>query len=242
MKSSLISTVSHELRTPLAAIKGYVTTLLAEDVQWDPDSEREFLQVISTETDRLSKLVDDLLDLSRIEAGNLLVSKVQCRLEDLVLQAVEKTHPSPKERLHLNLPPGLPPIFADPQRFEVILRNIIENAVKYAGDYSPIYVSANVLSDRMIVRIQDEGPGIPMEHSQRVFERFYRIGNTLTSPAAGAGLGLAIARGFIRAHAGEIWLEPSSKGTCVAFSIPLSPPQEQAISGESQIVGGEAIA
>jgi PAS domain S-box-containing protein len=242
MKSSLISTVSHELRTPLAAIKGYVTTLLAEDVQWDPDSEREFLQVISTETDRLSKLVDDLLDLSRIEAGNLLVSKVQCRLEDLVLQAVEKTHPSPKERLHLNLPPGLPPIFADPQRFEVILRNIIENAVKYAGDDSPIYVSANVLRDRMIVRIQDEGPGIPMEQSQRVFDRFYRIGNTLTSPAAGAGLGLAIARGFIRAHAGEIWLEPSSKGTCVAFSIPLSPPQEKAASSESQIVGGEALA
>ena len=242
MKSSLISTVSHELRTPLAAIKGYVTTLLAEDVEWDPESEREFLQVISSETDRLSKLVDDLLDMSRIEAGNLLVSKVQCNLEDLVLQAVEKSHPSPKDRLHLNLPTDLPPIYADPQRFEVVLRNILDNAVKYAGEDSPIYVSGSVISDRMIVRIQDEGPGIPMEHSQRVFDRFYRIGNTLTLPAAGAGLGLAIARGFIRAHGGEIWLEPSSKGTCVALSIPLSAPLERAESGESRIVGGDAVA
>ncbi len=242
MKSSLISTVSHELRTPLAAIKGYATTLLAEDVQWDPDSEREFLQVISNETDRLSKLVDDLLDMSRIEAGNLLVSKVQCSLRDLVLQAVEKSHPCPKERLHLDLPSSLPPSFADPQRFEVVLRKIIDNAVKYAGEDSPIYVSGRVLSDRMVVRIQDEGPGIPMEFSQRVFDRFFRIGNSLTSPATGAGLGLAIARGFIRAHGGEIWLEPSSKGTCVAFSIPLSAGQERAESGEAQVVGEEAAA
>jgi signal transduction histidine kinase/HAMP domain-containing protein len=230
MKSSLVSTVSHELRTPLAAIKGYATTLLAEDVQWDPESEREFIQIISNETDRLNKLVDDLLDMSRIEAGSLLVSKVPCDLTELVAQVVEKYPDLARERIRLDLPPGFPRIYADPERLGVVLRNIIENAVKYAGDGSPIIISGSVTSSSIVVRIQDEGPGIPMEYSQRVFERFYRIGNTLTSPAPGAGLGLAIARGFIHAHGGDIWLEPSSTGACIAFSLPLPDHSEQAES------------
>jgi signal transduction histidine kinase len=236
MKSSLVSTVSHELRTPLAAIKGYATTLLAEDVQWDPVSEREFLQVISKETDRLSKLVDDLLDMSRIEAGNLLVSKVECTLKELVAQAVEKSPPSARNHIQVDLSPDLPHILADPERFGVVMRNIIENAVKYAGENSPIYISASATSGSIVVRVQDEGPGIPEEFSKRIFDRFYRIGNTLTSPAPGAGLGLAIARGFIRAHGGDIWLEPSSIGACIAFSIPMTNSVERAGSPRKSYV------
>lgn len=221
MKSSLISTVSHELRTPMAAIKGYATTLLAEDVEWDRGTQREFLQVIEKETDRLSGLVNDLLDMSRIEAGSLKVKRTACRLEDLVHNAARRAHPDPCDRLQVNLPPHLPTLFADPQRIEVVLRNLIENAAKYAGEASPIYVSAEVRGHELVVRVEDEGPGIPPEHSQRIFDSFYRIDSSLARTAAGTGLGLAICQGFVRAHGGSIWLEPRARGTSIAFSLPL---------------------
>lgn len=227
MKSSLISTVSHELRTPLAAIKGYATTLLAEDVDWDINAQREFLEIISNETDRLSNLVNDLLDMSRIEAGSLKVSKTACNLEELVYRAAKRAHPNPQDRLEVNLPNDLPLFLADPQRVEAVLRNLIENATKYAGDRSPVRVSASVQSGKLIVRVEDEGPGIPAEDSQRIFQSFYRVENGLTRPAPGAGLGLAICQGFVRAHGGEIWLEPSPKGTCIAFSLPIEKPAIQ---------------
>lgn len=221
MKSSLIATVSHELRTPLASIKGYTTTLLAEDVQWDLNAQREFLEIISAETDRLSDLVNDLLDVSRIEAGNLKVSRELCQLDELIQRAAQRALPPPGDRLQVDLPAGLPRCYADPQRIEAVLRNLIENASKYAGESSPIYVRVSQQGNDLVFRVEDEGPGIPPEHSERIFEIFYRVENGLVRAAPGAGIGLAICQGFVRAHGGEIWLEPRPRGTCVAFSIPL---------------------
>ncbi len=220
MKSSLISTVSHELRTPLAAIKGYATTLLAEDVEWDSVSQREFLQIISNETDRLSKLVSDLLDMSRIEAGNLDVSRSECSLLDLVHRAAARSHPNPNSRLVIDIPKDIPPLFVDPQRIEAVLRNLIENAAKYADAPSPITISANWQNGNLVVRVRDEGPGIPPEFSQSVFQSFYRLEKGLTRNVQGAGLGLAICQGFILAHGGDIWLEHQDIGTCISFSLP----------------------
>ncbi len=234
MKSSLISTVSHELRTPLAAIKGYATTLLADDVEWDAASQREFLDIISLETDRLSDLVTDLLDMSRIEAGSLEVKWMACDLGELVMQAALRTHLQADGRLHIEIPPDLPPLYADPQRIESVLRNLIENAAKYSGEDSPIYVRAQADQTQIIVSVADEGPGIPEEHGQRIFTSFYRVENGLTRGSDGAGLGLAICHGFIRAHGGKIWLEPQEKGTCVSFSLPLV--SEEVISGEGTSV------
>ena len=238
MKSSLISTVSHELRTPLAAVKGYASTLLAEDVQWDTHTQREFLEVISNETDRLSDLVSDLLDISRIEAGNLIVSKVQCSLEEVIHRAAQRAHPHPADRLQVSLPPGLPPIFADPQRIEAVLRNLIENAVKYAGDHSPVCVSAEIQGRNMIVRIEDQGPGISPEDSEHIFESFYRVENGLTRSSQGAGLGLAICRGFVHAHGGEIWFEPRLKGACFAFSLPSMEKDESKLPSTTKSKAG----
>ncbi len=220
MRSSLISTVSHELRTPLAAIKGYATTLLADDVEWDPESERDFLNIISVETDRLSALVNDLLDMSRIEAGNLIVSQIECELDELIQRAAAHAHPSPAGCLSIDLPLHLPLILVDPKRIEAVLRNLIENAVKYGGD-TPVRIHAELENDYIIVKVEDEGPGIPAEDSQQIFGSFYRVENGLTRNTTGAGLGLAISRGFVHAHGGKIWIEPRQKGTCVAFSIPL---------------------
>ena len=221
MKSSLISTVSHELRTPLAAIKGYTTTLLADDVEWAPKTQQEFLNIISAETDRLSDLVNDLLDMSKIETGNLTVTKEECQLEELILNASNHSQPPPGERLILNLPPDLPPCHVDPRRIEVVLRNLIENASKYAEDGSSIIVSAATRAGNLVIYVEDDGPGIPPEHHEKVFESFFRGENGLSRSTPGAGIGLTISQGFVRAHGGDIWLEPRSQGTCIAFSIPL---------------------
>lgn len=222
MKSTLIATVSHELRTPLAAIKGYTSTLLADDVEWDPQSQREFLDIISLETDHLSELVNDLLDMSRIEAGNLKVSRVTCELSDLIHHAAKRSHLQPERRLQITLPLDLPPLYVDAQRIEAVLRNLIENAAKYSGENSPIRISAERQNGDLIVRVQDEGPGIALEHRGRVFDSFYRAEDGLARSTTGAGLGLAISQGFVRAHGGNIWLEQRAIGTCVAFSLPLT--------------------
>lgn len=222
MRSSLISTVSHELRTPLAAIKGYASTLLADDVEWDRISQREFLSIISDEADHLSELVDDLLDMSRIEAGNLEVRRQMCNLPELVERAAQRAHPRPGKDLQVRLPPEMPMLIADPNRIEVVLRNLIENAAKYNQGRGPITVSALWSDDEIVIRVEDEGPGIPAEHSEHIFDSFYRVEDGLTRGQPGAGLGLAIAQGFVRAHGGEIWIEPRQRGTIVAFSLPVN--------------------
>ncbi|MCB0163327.1 MAG: GAF domain-containing protein [Anaerolineae bacterium] len=220
MKSLLISTVSHELRTPLASIKGYASTLLADDVEWDQAEQREFLEIISHESDRLNRLVNDLLDMSRLEAGRLQLAPVPCDLAEVVARAVPQVYPAPHERLRLDLPADLPPIHADPQRLEVVVRNLIENAVKYTEQDTPITISAQVNNGTVIVQVSDQGPGIPGTDHQRIFDPFFRVEDGLTRQP-GLGLGLAICQGFIQAQSGKIWLEPQSQGTCIAFSLPV---------------------
>jgi PAS domain S-box-containing protein len=221
MKSSLISTVSHELRTPLASIKGYATTLLAEDVEWDRVSQREFLEIISSESDRLSGLVNNLLDLSRIESQNLRIEQVECSLEDLLQSAAQRAHLTTGNRFFISIAPNLPSLFADPPRLETILRNLLENAVKYAGEQAEIRLNVFQRGQDFIFQVEDNGPGIPADQNQRVFESFYRLDNSLSRAAGGAGLGLAICQGFVAAHGGKIWIETRESGACIAFSIPI---------------------
>jgi len=222
MKTSLISTVSHELRTPLAAIKGYASTLLAEDVTWDRESTREFLEIISDESDRLSDLVNNLLDLSRLEAGSLHIQPVECKIEEIIERAAKRSLTFPGHRLHVTLAPALPPLYADQPRLETVIRNLLENAAKYAGDNANISISVSRVSDKLIFRVEDDGPGIAPEQSERIFDPFFRIDNLFSRGAGGTGLGLAICRGLINAHRGEIWVEPRATGACFAFSIPLT--------------------
>jgi signal transduction histidine kinase len=113
-------------------------------------------------------------------------------------------------------------VLVDPQRITAVLRNLIENAVKYGGEGKPVRINAVQNGESLIVYISDEGPGISQSQAMRVFDSFYRVDNGLTRQITGAGLGLAISRGFIQAHGGDIWIEPSLQGTCVAFSLPLA--------------------
>jgi len=225
MKSSLVSTVSHELRTPLAAIKGYATTLLAEDVEWDHSSQREFISIISNESDRLTNLVNNLLDLSRIEAGSLNLSRDECDIRDLLHRASHQAQLNNENGFEIHLQDGMPTLYADRPRLETILRNLIENSVKYAGTSALIRVDVSHKNGSAVFKVSDDGPGIPKKESQRIFESFYRIDDSLTRIASGAGLGLAICQGLVHAHGGTIWVESQQRGACIAFSIPFVTPQ-----------------
>jgi PAS domain S-box-containing protein len=221
MKSRLVSTVSHELRTPLASIKGYATTLLADDVKWDAQSQREFLEVISSETDRLSAIVTDLLDLSKIEAGSLLIHRTEIHLDEIIQIASQRAFPPPDGRLQVDIPADLPVLNLDKRLIEAVFRNLIENASKYAGEDSSIMITANIEKGSLYVYVQDEGPGIPVQYQEHLFESFYRPKTDSKQTDSGFGLGLTICKGFIEAHGGQIWIEPCSTGACFAFSLPL---------------------
>jgi len=220
MRSSLVSTVSHELRTPLAAIKGYASTMLADDVEWDRASQHEFLTIISDESDRLTNLVNNLLDLSRIEAGSLRLSRENCNLNETVNRAAKQARLMPGNRFEVHVGAKLPKLYADPLRLESILRNLIENAVKYGGENVKIRVEVSRQNKDFLFRVIDDGPGIPENESQHIFESFYRVDDSLARLTSGAGLGLAICQGLVRAHGGRIWAEPQKAGACIAFTIP----------------------
>lgn len=221
IKSSLVSTVSHELRTPLAAIKGYASTLLAEDVEWDRTSQHEFLTIISDESDRLTDLVNNLLDLSRIEAGSLRISREKCDLQATIERAAKQANLTAGNQFQVQLESKLPTLYADPPRLESILRNLIENAVKYGGTQAAISVQVCKQDHDFVFRVIDDGPGIPENQRQRIFDSFYRIDDSLARLTSGAGLGLAICEGLVRAHGGRIWVEAQKTGTCIAFTIPI---------------------
>lgn len=227
MRSSLVSTVSHELRTPLAAIKGYASTLLAEDVEWDQAAQHEFLTIISEESDRLTNLVNNLLDLSRIEAGSLKISLEKCNIKEMIQQAAKQANLRPDNGFEVRLQARLPVLFADPPRLESILRNLIENAVKYGGEHAKIIVDVRKQAKDLLFRVMDDGPGIPESERQHIFDSFYRVDDSLARLTSGAGLGLAICQGLVRAHGGKIWAEPQEVGACISFTIPsnhMKPP------------------
>ncbi|MEM7126616.1 MAG: ATP-binding protein [Chloroflexota bacterium] len=222
MKSSLISTVSHELRTPLATIKGYATTLLASDVQWDVETQQEFLETISSEADRLADLVQNLLDMSRIEAGTLEIHCEPFSLNQIVPEVVQTFPSDVEERVAITLTENLPLVSLDLPRIRTVMRNLLENAVKYSADASPIELQTYAQNGGIVCTVRDYGIGLPSEVPQDIFERFVRLDNSLTRNTGGFGLGLAICKGFIEAHDGKIWLQQEEKGVTFGFSLPVS--------------------
>ncbi len=213
--------MSHELRTPLASIKGFASTLLADDVEWEPEAQREFLSVISEESDRLSDLVTDLLDLSRIEAGNLSVDRTLVDLDKLIRDSAEQARLQPGNMVDFEIQANLPDIAIDQRRIQVVIRNLVENAAKYGDPGAPISIKAIQENGEVIVSVRDQGPGIPDSYSDQVFEPFFRLEEGLSLVTPGAGLGLSICQGFVEAHGGRIWLSPVPDGTRVNFSLPL---------------------
>jgi signal transduction histidine kinase len=224
LQDNFIATVSHELVTPLGFIKGYATTLLREDTSWDDGTRREFLEIIDEETDRLRALIDNLLDSSRLQAGTMVMKNKLIRLDMLLREIVMRSSAryenlqillNPVEEVHMEV---------DPIRLTQVFDNLISNAVKYAPG-SPINLSIQVSETpngqvcRILIR--DRGPGIPPEHVERLFERFYRVPDT-SSKVSGTGLGLYICREIIRVHGGTIDVKSMpGKGTAFQILLPV---------------------
>jgi signal transduction histidine kinase len=222
MKTQLLSTVSHELRTPLASIKGFATTLLRQDVRWDEATQREFLHIIEEESNRLEELIDNLLDMSQLEAGALRISKEPVQLRRVIRQATDLARRLTSVHWFVvDLPAELPLVWADPRRIRQVLSNLLENAIKYSPEGGQITVTCEVDGEHMVVSVTDQGEGIPPEHIDRVFERFFQIDGATTRRAGGSGLGLAIARGLVLAHGGRMWAESQpGQGSVFRFTLP----------------------
>ncbi|RME82690.1 MAG: GAF domain-containing protein [Caldilineae bacterium] len=222
MKSALISTVSHELRTPLASIKGYATTLLARDVEWDPETQREFLQTISDESDRLARFVNNLLDLSRLEGGALQMHLEPYAIDRLIVETTRREQERMGRPVRLHLEPDLPTLLLDRPRMETVLRNLLENAGKFSPPDTEVELSARRQNGFVVVRVRDRGPGVPPELHTKICDRYYRADVAPSTGKGGAGLGLAICKGFVEAHGGKIWVEDARPGAVFAFSLPLN--------------------
>lgn len=225
LKSQFVSAISHELRTPLGFIKGYATTLLRDDVATDPDTQGEFLRIISEESDKLQRLIDDLLDASRLQAGGLELSRVPANVGRIAEDAVRKakdTHP--EHEFALAIPPSVPELSIDQWRVEQVMNNLLDNATKYSPPGSVIAVGVRVQEPDVVISVRDQGDGLRAEEIQRVFEPFYRGESATGRRAPGTGLGLTVCRGIVEAHGGRIWIESrAGVGSTFSFSLPLAP-------------------
>lgn len=221
-KSEVISAVSHELRSPLTSVKGFVSTLINKWDRLGEEQKKHFLLTIQVDADRVTRLINELLDIARLEAGRLRLRKQNVEIGEIARKVVDRIAVrSERHSIDLELNGALPGLFADPDKVEQVLTNLVENAVKYT-ESGAIVVSCSTDEEFVRVSVADQGEGIPSEHHQHVFGKFFRRGDRAGSPS-GTGLGLYISKGLIEAHGGKIWVEDGSEGGAVfTFTLPLS--------------------
>ncbi|HET9659337.1 MAG TPA: ATP-binding protein [Thermomicrobiales bacterium] len=224
LKSALLASVSHDLRTPLATIKTSVSSLMDPGVDWSPDARNEFLEAIDEETDRLTRMVGNLLDLSRIEGGALRPDRDWYDARELVQRVVGRLAARAAATGHTvaaQIDPSVTLGLFDFVEIDQVLANLIENAIKYTPEGSSILVETASIPDGLLFTVRDDGPGIPSPFREKVFEKFYRAGNA--RGLQGTGIGLTISRGLVEAHGGRIWIESGANGagTSVRFTIPF---------------------
>jgi PAS domain S-box-containing protein len=229
LKSEFVATVSHELRTPMTSIKGYVDILLLGAAGSLNEQQAQFLEVVKNNTERLTVLVNDLLDISRIEAGRVLLSFQPLELDIIAREALTSLeHRSQEENkdmiVQLEGPPDLPNAFGDLERVRQILDNLLDNAYHYTAEGGHILLRLRQVENEIQIDVQDTGIGIPRELQSRVFERFYRGENALVLATSGTGLGLSIVQHLVEMHQGRIWLESSGvpgEGSTFSFTLPV---------------------
>lgn len=214
MRTALLNALSHDLRTPIASAKAAVSSLRGRDVLWSEDDQQELLASADTALDKLTGLVTNLLDLSRLEAGVLRIAATEIALEDIVTRAL--THVTGGADVHLDVPATLPEVLADAGLLERVIANLVENALRYNPTGEPVRLSASTHADSVELRIVDRGPGIPTRDRDGVFAPFQRRDDHPVHNGAGVGLGLAIARGFTQAMHGTITLDDTPGGGLTA--------------------------
>jgi signal transduction histidine kinase len=223
MKEMFISVISHELKTPVALIKGYANTLRREDARWDADTVRESLTIIEEESDRLDRLINDLLQASRIQAGTLKIELGDVSVPKLAAKTVERFRVQAKKHdIKLDFPPDFPPLLADEERLQQVFANLLSNAIKYSPDGGVVTVGGRVRGDQAEFWVSDQGIGINADEKRRLFEPFYRVDSSLGRRTQGVGLGLFLCRAIIEAHGGRIWVESNPhSGSTFRFTLPV---------------------
>jgi two-component system phosphate regulon sensor histidine kinase PhoR len=212
IRRDFVANVSHELRTPLTAIRGYVEALSEEDT--NAEERRRFLEIIGRQTQRMERLVKDLLRLARLDAGQETLDLVACDtrlLVEGVVDDLESAADERQQRVEVEIAPGAAIVHADPAKLHDALRNLVVNAITYSPEQSTIRVDATPVDGRMTISVSDEGPGIPDDHLTRVFERFYRVDKSRARDPGGTGLGLAIVKHLVELHGGRVHVENNSQ-------------------------------
>ncbi len=220
LQTALLNSISHDLRSPLTSIMGILSSLANQAANLDENQQQSLLQMATTETARLNRLVGNLLDMTRLESGAIHIRRQPCDLQDVIGAAREQAsdrlgdHP-----VHIDLPSDLPSISMDAVLMVQTLANLLDNAIKYSPAGSPIEVSARLSGEMLQIAVADRGVGIPSEDLQRVFDKFYRVQRP--ESVSGTGLGLAICKGIIEAHGGTIWANRRpGGGTVVSITLP----------------------
>jgi signal transduction histidine kinase len=224
--SDFVSTVSHEFRTPLTSIKGFADTMLRYGAQLPPEQHRRFINIIKDQADRLSRLVENLLTVSKLGAQRveLIYRPVSVqRMIDKVTQSLRGKSDTPRQ-FEVNIAPNLPEVWVDTDRFEQILLNLVDNAIKYSYPDTTVFVDARLLSDeRVEITVKDQGVGIPAEHLPRIFTQFSRIDNPLTRQVEGTGLGLYITQSLTLSMQGTIAVTSQvNEGTTFTLTFPVA--------------------
>ena len=233
LKADFVSGLSHELKTPLTSLREAVSLL--QDGVAGPltEQQRRLLVIVDEDSKKLHRLITDLLELSRLEAGMFPLHKVPASLSDVVQQAILEVQPLLEARqleLRVQLPQDMPLVSMDPVRIQQVLTNLLHNAIKFTETGGRITVSAAVEGEEVQVRVADTGRGIPPEELERIFEKFYQVDPRLVQGTGGTGLGLPIAKRLVMAHGGRIWATSTrGQGSVFTFTLPLHP-QTEAVS------------
>jgi two-component system, OmpR family, phosphate regulon sensor histidine kinase PhoR len=225
MRQDFVANVSHELRTPISSIKGYAETLL-EGALEDKDNAKEFVSIIYQDSNRLASLINDLLDLSKIESGKLKMSFAALDPAVLIKKAVTVIDNQAKAKsiaLKIDIPQSVPKIKADEARFSQVMINLLDNAIKYSSEGGAATISAKVADNALQIDISDTGIGISESDLPRIFERFYRVDKARSRELGGTGLGLSIVKHIVSAHGGQVWVKSElGRGSTFSFTIPLA--------------------
>jgi signal transduction histidine kinase len=221
LKSTFISVISHELKTPVALIKGYVATLRRDDVSWERNIVQDSLEVIEEEADRLTELIENLLDASRLQAGGLKINMADVALEPLAARVAKRFQTQTSQhKIIIDFPDNFPLVLGDEERLVQVFSNLLSNAIKYSPEGGEIRVLGMVKPDQVVICVKDQGPGVAPEDAPYIFDRFYRSPDA-TRNTKGAGLGLYLSRAIIQAHRGRMWVEPNpGDGAAICFSLP----------------------
>lgn len=225
LQNTFVSIISHELKTPVSIIKGYAGTLAREDASWSEEVLRDGLHAIEEEADRLAHLIQDLLDVSRLQSGWIHMEMTDWSLPLLAKDVLHSFAPQVDDRFEFELrfPEDMPPVHADYERIRMVLTNLLGNAIKYSPEGGIIRIGGRPEGDIAIVYISDQGIGIPAEEQERIFERFYRVNNRLHRESPGTGLGLYLTRAIIKAHNGSINVTSQvGRGSRFTFTLPLA--------------------